>query len=185
MGELYSALNVPGAVPFVEEGRSIVLYLTVVTVAAMVVLAVVRASTPDRWPILLLLAGAGVFFVATQSAFISPGEKEPAVEMRETVDRLGVDDAAVVQDRFGGVPAYFQFFLPSVEVTPWDGEGAPPEPFVLADEAAPFADRGAEIVALDPGHRRLLSPDTYSVALWVFPGPEQDRLAQAGELQGA
>lgn len=174
----YSMLNVPAVVHHAVAGDSVIPGATTVALGSLLVLAVV-AYLGRRPAMLLPLACA--WLVWSVGSEVQPDDGLDGWTMREQVARLDVRRASVVQTRFGGMPVYYLYFLPSLTAVPWDGTGDPSEPFVFAPLDAGLAERGGRVALVDEPIPRPLS-DGYALALWVMPGAEQDRLVAAGAL---
>jgi hypothetical protein len=179
LSSAYSNLNVPGLIGFGRIGDFVVQRATVVALVSLVVaglLALLRVRPTVLLPLAALWAIVGVS-ITDQTDRLPAGWDIP-----EQVKALGVERAALVSGYQTGVPIYYQYYLPTVSMVRWDGEGTPPEPFVLAR-----LDRGLEAlggrVAVVDDTASLAFGGTYSVALWVMPGYEQDRLDSLGALE--
>jgi hypothetical protein len=124
---------------------------------------------------------AAAWFLVAVSDEVEPSRWQDGWQTPEQVGRLDIDRAAAIQQRFSGMPVYYPFHLPGVHFVPWDGSGDAPEEFVFAEVGTPLGDRGGRIALVDGPVRSGLYP-AYSVAVWVMPGAEQDRLAAEGAL---
>lgn len=179
-GSQYSPLNVPAVMPLSSLGPGLVLGAVAVAVAATGA-GWLLARAEQRAVLVVPLCCA--WFVGSVSQEVRPDPYYEGWATAAQLDRLDVDRAAVVQSRFGGVPVYYQYFLPQVEATPWDGTGNPPEPLVLDELDSPtLIDRGGRVAMVDRPISRALSANYYAVALWVLPGSEQEWMAGAGAL---
>jgi len=176
---LYSLLNVPAVVYFDTAGVDVVTTATLVALGSLVAMAV--ASAVRLRPSVLLPAAFLwlVWSVGTEVRQVTPYE---GWGLPGQVERIGVDEAAVVQTYLGGVPIYYQYVLPSLTAVPWDGTGAPPEQYVFApvESSRGLSERGARLALLDTTFPGLTG--TRLIGLWVLPGPEQDRLDSIGAL---
>ncbi len=108
-------------------------------------------------------------------------------EVPTEVRALGVD-AVSIDIRSAGAgftDLSYPFHLPDVRFTTFDpalGEG-PDQPFVLArTEDRARRDAGDRIALIDQSGFYAFWGAEQGVAFWVRPGPEQDRLAEAGLL---
>lgn len=181
------------------------------TVAASAALAVIAAVlvVADRWGrsgagrwrygsasrsavIVLGIAATGWFVYAGMgpiegtAAFerVTAGDWSVPGEIR----RLGVTELDVEESNSRGHHLLvYPFHLPEVEVRSYSADGPhrsePEGPFVIArldDPARPLS--GDRVAMLDSGGLHHFQGAPEGVALWVRPGPEQDRLAAAGLL---
>ncbi len=178
LGGLYSILNVPALIHYGRVGDQVVQHAATFGIGALLAVAV-GAQLKLRPTALLPIACA--WLIWSVGVEVKPDTRLDGWVMTEQVARLEVDRAAAIQTRFGGMPVYYPYFLPELTVVPWDGSGDPPEPLVFAELDADLAARGGRIAMLDEPVSSGLRPP-YSVALWVLPGPVQDRLAADGAL---
>ena len=97
--------------------------------------------------------------------------------------QLDLDRAAVVLEGFERMPVHYPFYLPGTDLVPWDGRGRPPADVAIAGFDRHLGDQGARIALVDS----VAVPfgGRYAIAVWVMPGPTQDRLAAAGLLEPA
>ena len=92
------------------------------------------------------------------------------------VDRVGDVDrfAFAIDQQSRGEATVIQFWLPRRTMVPWGAGEAAPEPWAIA----PIDSQRA----IDAGGRQVFRDVRVHSALWVLPGPEQDRMAEAGRL---
>ena len=176
---IYSNLNVPGLTVFGNVGDFVVQRATVVALSAMVVagvLALLRVRPT------VLLPVAAIWSIVGVSITDQPDQLPEGWDTPDQIEALDVDRAALVAGYQTGVPVYYQYYLPDVQMVPWDGKGPAPEPFVLARLDAGLEAQGGRVAVVDDTARVVLS-GPYSVALWVMPGAEQDRLEAMGALE--
>ncbi len=176
---LFSALNVPAISFYGSSGTRVVVIPAVVAagslLAGLALLGLRRAPAA-------LIPVVCAWMVFSVSADIAGNRSFRDWKQFGVVERLGIGRAAVVQQRLGGVPPYYQYFMPHLDAVPWDGEGLPPETFVFAEIGAVDLERfGARLVFVDMGVVAGFDPP-YDVGLWVMPGPELERLEAAGRL---
>ncbi|MCU1380576.1 MAG: hypothetical protein JWN29_3559 [Acidimicrobiales bacterium] len=181
-------LNVLGIEQFVQLEQYVNIFrITAVTVAGGAALLALRAL-PRPWgaPVALVVL-AGLFtasFVRTDRSVILPihttrklTSTVPAgiheVE-RLTGLRIRRVDIAYVAGKQGGEFFGYQLLLPDVEFDPFDAstEPVPHGPWVLGSKAWPQG--------VAAGARLVFPEGLVDSALWVLPGPEQDRLTRAG-----
>ena len=101
------------------------------------------------------------------------------------LQRLGIDRISIDASDAGSIATLsYPFFLPDVRVQMYDGaRQQPTDPYALASSTD--TDRiaaGDRIVLLDQGFAYTVNDAPEGLALWVAPGPEQDRLARRGAL---
>ena len=187
-GELHNSvihLSIPAVGRF--TGRSLLLHASGAAVLAMAALAAMTAmGASRRGRSLLLVAMAGWFVFVSLSAVDAAIDEERIVfdgwDVPARLRELDVDAITVVEP----VPALalqnYQWSSPDVRFEHWPlgRTTLPRTPFVLASARSPqLAEAGARIAMLDTGgwYPIIGAPD--GLALWVQPGPEQDRLASA------
>ena len=92
------------------------------------------------------------------------------------IDRVGDVDrfAFAIDQQSRGEATVIQFWLPRRTMVPWGAGEAAPEPWAIA----PIDSQRA----IDAGARQVFRDVRVHSALWVLPGPEQDRMAEAGRL---
>ena len=92
------------------------------------------------------------------------------------VDRVGDVDrfAFAIDQQSRGEATVIQFWLPGATMVPWGAGEPPPEPWAIA----PIDSQRA----IDAGGRQVFRDVRVHSALWVMPGPEQDRMAEEGRL---
>lgn len=178
---VYSILNVPAVVHQGHAGAEVIWRASAIALGATALVALV-AALGRRPPVLCALAGA--WLVWSVGSEVRPDAELEGWEVPEQVARLGIERAAVVQTRHGGMPVHYLYFLPWIKAVPWDGTGDPPEPFVFAELTADLRDRGGRVALVD-GPIESLAGGEHLVALWVMPGAEQARLAAEGVLLSA
>lgn len=101
--------------------------------------------------------------------------------------RLGITSLAIDESAGGARPTlHYPFALPDVTVTTFDGsrvDAEPQGPVVLAPvDDARMAAEGARIALLDTGFLLHVLGAEGGLAVWVRPGPVQDRLGDEGAL---
>ncbi|CAN5735092.1 hypothetical protein BH23ACT2_BH23ACT2_16040 [soil metagenome] len=168
--------------------------VAVAVLAALVLAASWRASSRPRGrrtltavlPVVvagwLIYAGfAPVRGTERFEAFIYRGWTTP-----QEIDRLGITELAIESRTSRSRPTLtYPFHLPGVNMTMYE-EARDQEPvgsYVLArldDPARPAA--GDRVALLDQGGFYASLDAPVGLAVWVRPGPEQDRLAEAGLL---
>lgn len=176
---LYSRLNVPAVVHYASAGVDLVPTATGVAVGGLLLVLVVIVAGRRPAVLLPVVCAWLVWSASTDVPRVSAYERST---MPSQMERFDIERAAVVQPPSGGVPSYYQYFLPSLTAVPWDGSGAPPEPYVIAEvDPEGLADRGARLALVDRrAHEGLQGPR--SIGLWVFPGSEAERLDDIGAL---
>ena len=92
------------------------------------------------------------------------------------VDRVGDVDrfAFAIDQQSRGEATVIQWWLPGATMVPWGAGEPPPEPWAIA----PIDSQRA----IDAGGRQVFRDVRVHSALWVMPGPEQDRMAEEGRL---
>ena len=181
LSSIYSDLNVPGLAPFGTFGDVVPQRATWVAMAA-IVLATVLTLVGVRPTVLLPLMALWVV-VGTVNT-VGSGDPSAGWEFADDLAEVPVTRAALIGGYQTGVPPYYQYYLPDIEMVPWDGDDVPPEPFVLARSDAGLESQGARIAATDDTAQATFRAP-YTIALWVMPGPEQERLDAMGLLQPA
>ena len=181
-------LSIPAVGRF--TGPSLLLHASGAAVLAMAALAALTAvGTSRRWRSLLLVVMAGWFVFMSLAAIEAATDEEQIVfdgwDVPAQLRDLGVDAITVVEP----VPALalqnYQWSSPDVRFEHWPlgRTTLPRTPFVLASARSPqLAAAGARIAMLDTGGWYPYIGAGDGLALWVQPGPEQDRLAARGEL---
>lgn len=104
----------------------------------------------------------------------------------EDLRRLGVDALAIDGLAARSVPMLtYPFHLPEVAVSTYDStrDEQPDRPLAVARLDDPArATAGDRVVLLDEGGYYAFTGAPAGLAVWVAPGPEQDRAAEAGRL---
>jgi hypothetical protein len=172
-------------------------------VAALVAMAVLAAlvavrAAPRSGPRALAAAGVGLVAVAGgwgvwSGLWVVEGTRvfaELNVEdwnAPDDVRRLGVDHLSIDSSAQRARPVLnYPFALPGLQISMYDGlrpDDPPPSPWVLT-EAGSAAEQaaGSRIVLLDSNFLASTMGLPEGLALWVRPGPEQDRAAAEGLL---
>jgi hypothetical protein len=173
----YSIIQVAGIAWFDPDTEVPIVAASVagiVALAAMAVLSRVRGA-------MLVLAGIVVAYgLAAQPVqdWISKGQgfRNRARTFPMQVDRIGEVDrfAFAIDEQSRGEAAVIQFWLPRRTMVPWPAGRPAPEPWAIAPIDSPRA--------LAAGGRQVFRDVRVHSALWVLPGPEQDRMADAGRL---
>ncbi|MGV3759162.1 MAG: hypothetical protein ACO1PW_06405, partial [Actinomycetota bacterium] len=181
LDQAYSALNVPALVPHGHSGVRVVVRaagLAVVALLAAFLLSAGRRSRP-AW----LLALVGAWFVVGVGGVVRPEAALEGWDVPARLAQLDLDRAAVVLEGFERMPVHYPFYLPGTDLVPWDGRGRPPADVAIAGFDRHLGDQGARIALVDS----VAVPfgGRYAIAVWVMPGPTQDRLAAAGLLEPA
>lgn len=202
LGGQFSVFAVPAIsrFPSTEQGSVFVRATATALVGCAVVMVVVAASrwwagrTPARrslTPVRLVLpallavsftyAGFGtVNGTRSYRNFLTEGWEVP-----HELERLGIEELQIEARTARSVPTLlYPFALPGVHVSVYDAQrGEPTAPYVVARLDDPFRPAaGDRVVLLDSNWLYALWDAPVGLAVWVRPGPEQDRLAAQGLL---
>jgi hypothetical protein len=178
LGSFYTALNVPGLAHHGLAGAEVVRDAAAIGIGSLALVSLLAWA--GRRPTALVPVAAAWLLVVV-AARIEPSAEHEGWATPAQVERLGIDRAAAIQARDAAMPVYYPYFLPELHFVPWDGTGAPPERVVVAPLDFDLARRGGRIAAIDEPVRIGLRPP-HAMAVWVLPGPEQDRLLADGAL---
>ncbi len=178
---LYTLLNVPAVFHLSSLGPWLV---PVASAAALLALAGLAGTAAGRRTPLMVVVAAALWLTGSVAVEVQPDPLRTIADAPGRLDELLPEGAevAVVQERNDGVPTYYQFFAPGLRAVPWDGEGVPPHPLVLARLDLPgLARSGARVAFLD--HPPPIGFNArFELALWVLPGATQERWARRGSL---
>ena len=147
-------------------------------VAALALLArrpVVAVAVVAAW---LLWVGVG----RAHEVRAETAERYRGWEAPETLDRLGVEEAAIDARAAPKAVLTYPFALPEVRFVPYaPAPGARPDTaYVVASATdADLADAGGRLVLVD---EQMAVGEVDALGVWVLPGPEQEALAAAGRL---
>lgn len=176
------------------------LWPTVAALVGMAIIAVLVAvrSAPRARPRAVVAAGVGLVAAVGgwgvwSGLWVVEGTRvfaELNVEdwsAPDDVRRLGVDHLSIDSSAQRARPVLnYPFALPGLQISMYDGlrpDDPPPSPWVLT-EAGSAAEQaaGSRIVLLDSNFLASTMGLPEGLALWVRPGPEQDRAAAEGHL---
>lgn len=176
------------------------LWPAVAALVGMAVIAVLVAvrSAPRARPRAVAVAGVGLVVVVGgwgvwSGLWVVEGTRvfaELNVEDWDAPDdlrRLGVDHLSIDSSAQRARPVLnYPFALPGLQISMYDAlrpDDPPPSPWVLTDaSSAAEQAAGSRIVLLDSNFLASTMGLPEGLALWVRPGPEQDRAAAAGHL---
>jgi hypothetical protein len=175
----YTPFGVPDVARFRNEPGHLVATATGVALGAQALLALACLHRRGRE---LLLPPLSLWFALGGLTQVTTDEHFRSWPLRDQIEDLGIERAAVSTDRRSGPPPHYLFYLPDLHVDPWDPTADElPEPLVFHRMDSPKLRRlGGRIVLIDGSVRSPFG--SRALCLWALPGAQQAELEREGKL---